>query len=443
MVAYAFSLPPTPFIRQMNRSTSGEDQERGLEEGLEPLKLWWKEIADQVIQDELGHSDLEWAWNDEVEVDRVQQNEMDDKSLRNASMTIDEVRDRRGQDPLPDGLGSRPMVYTGTGPVLLEEVIEAFDNPEPAMPAVIAPPSADDPPQPVEGQGGQPTKAAPEPAEKLAKAARHLISTNRPKARRARKAIKRSVAAVFASTADDAAAQVETALKALNKAADDAGAYTNAMLAAQLAAQVQLDGLDSLSDQIFDDLFEVTVDSAGLALAGVGVKAESDLFDQVNQRAVNYARTRAAQMVSIQGDKNIVAYTREAIRSVIAEGLDQNLGHAKIADAIQASVAFSADRAELIADSEIRMANAAGKTEGWQAAQSSGLTLQKAWQTSNDGDCCDECQDNEDAGLIALDEAFPSGAQDEGDSHPNCHCVTYVEVVEGDEAADAGTDDED
>ena len=34
IVAFAFSLPPTPFVRQMNRATAGEDQDRSLEEGL-------------------------------------------------------------------------------------------------------------------------------------------------------------------------------------------------------------------------------------------------------------------------------------------------------------------------------------------------------------------------------------------------------------------------
>ena len=33
IVAFAFSLPPTPFVRQMNRGTAGADQDRGQEEG--------------------------------------------------------------------------------------------------------------------------------------------------------------------------------------------------------------------------------------------------------------------------------------------------------------------------------------------------------------------------------------------------------------------------
>jgi hypothetical protein len=52
IVAYAFSLPPTPFVRQMNKGTAGEDQDRSLEEGLEPLKLWRKRLIDGIIAED-------------------------------------------------------------------------------------------------------------------------------------------------------------------------------------------------------------------------------------------------------------------------------------------------------------------------------------------------------------------------------------------------------
>jgi hypothetical protein len=113
IVAYAFNLPPTPFIRQMNKGTAGEDQDRGLEEGLEPLKLWAKRLIDGVIQDDQGCGDLEFAWNDGPTVDPVAQAGVDDLAMRNGSATIDEVRARRGQGPLPDGAGARAWAYAG------------------------------------------------------------------------------------------------------------------------------------------------------------------------------------------------------------------------------------------------------------------------------------------------------------------------------------------
>jgi hypothetical protein len=120
LVAFAFSLPPTPFIRQMNKGTAGEDQDRSLEEGLEPIKLWAKRLIDGVIQDEQGCPDLEFAWKDAAAVDPSAQATIDDLSLRNGSATIDEVRARRGLAPLPNGQGAEARIYTATGASTLE-----------------------------------------------------------------------------------------------------------------------------------------------------------------------------------------------------------------------------------------------------------------------------------------------------------------------------------
>jgi hypothetical protein len=100
VIAFAFSLPPTPFIRQMNRATAGADQDRGQEEGLQPLKLWAKRLIDGVIQDDLGAPGLEFSWNDAPIVDPMVQARIDDLAIRNGSMTINEVRARRGLAPL-------------------------------------------------------------------------------------------------------------------------------------------------------------------------------------------------------------------------------------------------------------------------------------------------------------------------------------------------------
>jgi hypothetical protein len=113
IVAFAFSLPPTPFVRQMNRATAGEDQDRSLEEGLAPLKAWVKRLVDGVNECEFGETDLEFAWHDQVEVDPNVQSDIDDKALRNGSATINEIRARRGQPPV-DG-GDTPRIYDATG----------------------------------------------------------------------------------------------------------------------------------------------------------------------------------------------------------------------------------------------------------------------------------------------------------------------------------------
>jgi hypothetical protein len=103
IVAFAFSLPPTPFVRQMNRATAGEDQNRSQEEGLAPLKLWVKRLVDEVNEAEFGETELEFCWHEATQVDPRIQSAIDDTALRNGSATVNEVRAKRGQAPIDGG----------------------------------------------------------------------------------------------------------------------------------------------------------------------------------------------------------------------------------------------------------------------------------------------------------------------------------------------------
>ena len=128
IVCYAFSLPPTPFVKQMNRSTATSDGDRAQAEGAEPRKRWWKRIADLLLADDLGRPDLEWSWRDETDVDPLIQAQIDDLNLRNGSITLDEVRARRGLTLTPGGAPSR--IYTATGAQTLGP--QPSSDPEPA-----------------------------------------------------------------------------------------------------------------------------------------------------------------------------------------------------------------------------------------------------------------------------------------------------------------------
>ncbi|WP_284244928.1 phage portal protein [Methylobacterium haplocladii] len=118
IVCFAFSLPPTPFVKQVNRATSDNDAEQSEEQGLAPLLLWAKRMLDSVVQDDLGHPDLEFEWNPAREIDPKVQAEIDDKNLRNGSETIDEVRERRGQGPVPGG--NKARIYIAQGAIEIE-----------------------------------------------------------------------------------------------------------------------------------------------------------------------------------------------------------------------------------------------------------------------------------------------------------------------------------
>src|SRR5579863_9372062 len=76
IVCYAFSLPPTAFTRQVNRATAETTQEAALGEGLAPPMGWVKRLADGVIQQRMGHGDLEFAWSDVETIDPKEQAEI-------------------------------------------------------------------------------------------------------------------------------------------------------------------------------------------------------------------------------------------------------------------------------------------------------------------------------------------------------------------------------
>jgi HK97 family phage portal protein len=124
VVCFAFSLPPTPFIRQMNRSTSENDQERSLTEGMQPLLVWGKRFIDDVIQSEFD-PELEFVWEEPRDIDPKVQAAIDDAYLRNGTKCIDEVREELSMEPTAGGDVHR--IYLSEGPVPLDMLDEHAD----------------------------------------------------------------------------------------------------------------------------------------------------------------------------------------------------------------------------------------------------------------------------------------------------------------------------
>ncbi len=112
-MCYAFSLPPSAFTRQINRATAETTQEAALAEGLAPLMGWVKRLADHVIQDRMGHADLEFAWVDLRPADPAEQAKMLDLYVRDGIYTVNEARGILGFDPVAGG--DQAMVYGSDG----------------------------------------------------------------------------------------------------------------------------------------------------------------------------------------------------------------------------------------------------------------------------------------------------------------------------------------
>ena len=69
VICYAFSVPATPFVAQVNRATSETMRMQATQEGLVPLKTWIKSALDQVIQVCMGEPNLKFVWVGDDAVD--------------------------------------------------------------------------------------------------------------------------------------------------------------------------------------------------------------------------------------------------------------------------------------------------------------------------------------------------------------------------------------
>jgi SPP1 gp7 family putative phage head morphogenesis protein len=132
----------------------------------------------------------------------------------------------------------------------------------------------------------------------------------------------------------------------------------------------------------------------------------------VNAGAVAYADEKAAKLV-----KGIEDSTRDSLNSSIREALEQGLSEDDLIEKLEQSYAFSPERAEVIARTEIARATVQGNVAGFKE---SGLVKGLVWNVTADDNLCPICEDN-DGEEVELGESFPSG-DEMPPAHPNCQC---------------------
>ena len=194
--------------------------------------------------------------------------------------------------------------------------------------------------------------------------------------------LKAAVTAVFGDSAADVTRQVQEALGLLTKA-DEAPEDE----AKRIADQLDLGKMDDLAETARAPLANVAADGAVLALAQVGAGAKSEMLTLVNEAAVAYARDRAAEMVGrvlIDGvlvdnpDAQwvITDTTRVMLRSLIRQAIEGGWSAKRLAAEIEDADAFSGERAERIARSEVLTASNHGNLAAYKA---SGVVIGKDW----------------------------------------------------------------
>ena len=193
IVCFAFSLPPTAFTPQVNRATAETAQDVARSEGLAPILGWVKRLVDHVIQERQGQPDLEFAWQQERELDADTQSKVLIGYAKEGIFTRNEARDQLGMDKVEGG--DDLMVDTPNGPMLLSDVAAAsalIANPPPPPPPTM-PRSDTEPGGGVSGgkppaQGKSPATGGP--GKKPAPAKGKAPAQNAPKPKTAKAAAK-------------------------------------------------------------------------------------------------------------------------------------------------------------------------------------------------------------------------------------------------------------
>jgi SPP1 gp7 family putative phage head morphogenesis protein len=218
---------------------------------------------------------------------------------------------------------------------------------------------------------------------------------------------------------------------------EDARAFSDALIAA-LEADWQ-----NLPVEIQPSLESATLSGISQGMMQIDV-SNAALLASANTVAQKYAQERAAEIVGMRRDLegNLVPNpdarwaisdtTRERIQEIVSDAFAEETPLEQIQEAIQQALEEEADgngifseaRAEMIARTEVNMAQAGGNFEVWQK---SGVVKSIKWLTSEDEKVCVVCEEN-DSRSVPIGQPFPSGDLYPG-AHPNCRCVVVVDEL--------------
>ena len=252
----------------------------------------------------------------------------------------------------------------------------------------------------------------------------------------------------------------------LNAAGDSVADQLTERLASDLARAItapfhraagdEEDGFAKLADEAlkgldlsaFDDLVgpaKAALEDAGriggtAAIRNLRIVAGPRVEDLVlpNDAVVKFATDRSAELVGkrVTADGRVVDNpnaqwaitdgTREQLRGTIVEALREGQTRAELRAAIEDNFAFSRERAETIVRTEVSRALIAGNKA---TARASGVVKGKRSILSSGHDLDDVCDTNADAGVIPLEDPYPSGDMD-APYHPKCECDELYELTD-------------
>ena len=416
VICFVFGMQPMAFVREMNRATSETAKEAAIKEGVEPLMIFLKTLFDLMIQKFLMRPDLEFVWTDESQVDPKVEMDVRTGYVKVGVVSVDEVRRDMGLEPI----GMTHAAYTASGPVLLSKIISGEITPG-------------------QGKGPLPGEEDFEPVLPATKAAKKKTVVQLPlpgEEKRIRSLTKAVHKALNAAKPDELVKQIWKAIEPrlielgkADKSAEDEK-KKNKSLADDTADELDLDPItQALPAAVSAELVDVAGLSCKQAFLQVYEGSDVDeMLSLLDTEAVKWAENHSAEMVGMKWDGDqlvenpnaaysITESTREMLKGDILNAINQGQSVDTLASRIAESP-FSERRANLIAQTEVKMAHNASNIAGWRASEQ--VTGKESLLSDDhpEEDICDECADE---GTIPLEEQFASG-EDTPPHHPGCFC---------------------
>lgn len=420
VICWAFSLSPESLVKQTNRATAETAKEGAKEEGLEPLKLWLKDVVDDLLE-RAGAPDLELAYIDEEIIDPLVKAQV--IQIFGGNKAIADLNECRALAGLPPATPDQEEKLRPPAPDPLTFGGGNGDG-VPLKPGEKKDPKllgAGDP-----KDGADPT----DKAEKRHSAGR-LLPGLQPNGKLDAKT-ERAVRRAAAKSLD----LIRRAVVAAAKKGKGTGKLSKGDVSdddlQRILGALSRDQLQALRAAIEDAVAQYASERASASMFAIENFVAGDfeaLLEQANRDAVAWASTRAGELVTEVSDTTI-----DGIRDIVTSAIEDGLTNAELADELSTSFEFSEARSMLIARTETSFAENAGTLIGWRAA---GCVAGKVWLVG-DAEVCEEC-DALDGVEVPIDADFPDDGGDGPPLHPNCRCSIAPVVIER-ETADVGAE---
>ena len=440
VVAFAFGESPQPLVKQVgHQSTAKEGNDQAQASGLEPDLNHIAGSLNDILAAH-GYDDVQFTWDEADELDPVKASTRDDVDLKNGSKTLNQVREERGDDPYEIPEADMPGIVTATGwlPIHADDAAERSTKLNPAGPED----DEDENDLPIDG------RAKPVKIRKIA-AMKARAGDLTPRSRQARNEFARQLRKflsdqkmrVSKKAAQEFAAYQKVSRGTLYKDADSTEERDK-----RLAEIIALLGWDyetlyGLSAPYHEVAAQEGVHAGAYqAAANLGAPLQSTLADAL-PKAKQAADARAAQMTGFDLEEDgslteaaapqwaISTTAKDSVLTTLKQAVAEGWTPQQLEAVLQASVVWTPEHGELIADNEIARQQTEGHLNAWLV---SGMVLEYQWTVMDLG-CCRLCASFAALGPVPAGYEFAPLIYAPG-AHPACRCWLTVTKIAGESA---------